>query len=134
MSGHNARMLMLGCGIGLAALLAAGVFVAMNRNNNKAIAIALTGGEPDKAPALIRRYGCAGCHTIGGVPGAVGKVAQPLDGLRARVFIAGRLQNSPDNLVRWIVSPDSVSPGTAMPRTGITPDEARHVAAYLYAR
>jgi cytochrome c2 len=33
--------------------------------------------------------------------------------------------------VRWIVNPRAVSPKTAMPVTGISEADARHVAAYL---
>jgi cytochrome c len=47
-------------------------------------------------------------------------------------MIAGELPNSPDNLVRWIKDPKAVEPGTAMPDLGLTDDEARDVAAYLY--
>ncbi|MEZ2410662.1 cytochrome c family protein [Bosea sp. RCC_152_1] len=94
---------------------------------------ALTGGDPARAPALLRRYGCGGCHTISALNGADGKVAAPLDAFAQRVFIGGAARNSPDNLVRWIVSPQSLSPRSAMPATGITPEEARDVAAFLYA-
>ncbi|MFE1599579.1 c-type cytochrome [Methylobacterium sp. ID0610] len=100
----------------------------------RAIAVALTGGDPARAPALITRYGCGGCHTIPGAPGADGKVAAPLDGLRQRVYLGGVLRNTAPNLVAWIVDPPAHAPRTAMPVTGITPDEARDVAAYLYAQ
>ena len=95
---------------------------------------ALTGGEPDHAPALLVRYGCGGCHTISGAAGADGQVGPSLVGLRQRVYVGGVLQNTPANLVRWIVDPQSVSPHSAMPATGITDAEARDVAAYLYAQ
>jgi cytochrome c len=42
--------------------------------------------------------------------------------------------NSPDNLTRWMVSPQTFSPRSAMPATGISEAEARDVAAYLYAQ
>jgi hypothetical protein len=42
------------------------------------LAATLTGGDPSRAPWLMTRYGCAGCHTIDGVPGAEGKVGPPL--------------------------------------------------------
>jgi cytochrome c len=104
----------------------------MSTQREDAIAKALTGGDPGRAPSLIRRYGCGGCHTISAIAGADGKVAAPLDQLRKRVYIGGVLQNTPDNLVRWIVSPRTFSPQSAMPETGITEAEARHVAAFLY--
>ncbi|TWB03581.1 c-type cytochrome [Bradyrhizobium stylosanthis] len=104
------------------------------RQQKEDVARAITGGDPTRAPALIRRYGCAGCHTISGIPGGDGQVGGSLTGLRARVYIAGVTTNSPDNLVRWIVKPQVFSPRTAMPATGITEADARDVAAYLYAQ
>jgi cytochrome c1 len=50
-----------------------------------------------------------------------------------RIYIAGVLENRSDNLVAWIVSPQSFSPQTAMPNTGISAQEAKNLAAYLYA-
>jgi cytochrome c len=97
-------------------------------------AIAMTGGDVARAPELIRRYGCAGCHTIPGIPGGDGKVGGPLKDIRQRVYVGGVVTNAPDNLVRWIVSPQTFSPRTAMPATGISEAEARDVAAYLYSR
>jgi cytochrome c2 len=95
-------------------------------------AIALTTGDPDFGRRLTQRYGCAGCHTIPGVPGAQGKVGPTLQGFAARVYIGGVATNSPDTLIRWIENPRSIDPKTAMPITGISRAEARHVAAYLY--
>ena len=45
---------------------------------------------------------------------------------------AGQLVNSPDNLIRWIVDPQTVEPGTAMPNLGVILAVARDMAAYLY--
>jgi|RhiMethySRZTD1v2_1073278.scaffolds.fasta_scaffold84011_3 cytochrome c len=116
----------------IALAIAAVAYWKVSTQREDAIAKALTGGDPRQAPSLIRRYGCGGCHTISAIAGADGKVAAPLDQLRKRVYIGGVLQNTPDNLVRWIVSPREFSPLTAMPETGITEAEARHVAAFLY--
>jgi cytochrome c len=82
---------------------------------------------------LATRFGCAGCHTIPGLPGARGQVAAPLEDLRNRVYLAGVVRNTADNLVQWIVDPSSLSPRTAMPVTGISRREAADLAAYLYA-
>lgn len=104
------------------------------RKDRQADAISLTGGDPTNAPALLIRYGCASCHKISGVAVPGGLVGPPLDGIRARVYIGGMLRNSPSNLERWIVNPHAFNPNTAMPATGITPAEARDVAAFLYAQ
>ena len=54
--------------------------------------------------------------------------------LAARLYLAGTLPNTPENLVRWIRDPKGVKPETAMPVTGISDEEARDVAAYLLSR
>jgi cytochrome c2 len=105
----------------------------MAASQSEAVARALTGGDPARASLLVTRYGCAGCHTIPGLPAAEGKVGPPLGGLSQRVFIAGVLPNTADNLVNWIVQPRTYSPGSAMPVTGISKAEARDIAAWLYA-
>jgi cytochrome c len=121
-----------------AALLVASATVIgalwQRQHQSEAIARAMTGGDLTRAPAIIRRYGCAGCHAIPGIPGGDGQVGGPLADIRHRVYVAGVVPNSPDTLVRWIVSPQTFSPRSAMPATGISEAEARDVAAYLYAR
>jgi cytochrome c1 len=59
-------------------------------------------------------------------------VGPPLDAWAEREFIAGSLPNEPDALIDWIVNPQAIEPGTAMPTLGVTPEEARDMAAYLY--
>jgi mono/diheme cytochrome c family protein len=93
----------------------------------------MTGGDVARAPDLIRRYGCAGCHTIPGIPGGDGQVGGSLQDVRRRVYVGGVVTNSPDNMIKWIVSPQALSPRSAMPATGISEAEARDVAAYLYS-
>jgi cytochrome c2 len=83
------------------------------------------------APDLMIQYGCPTCHVIPRVPGAVGKVGPSLDDLAQRSFLAGTLQNSPDNLVRWIRHPQQFQPGTAMPEMGVTAEDAKSIVAFL---
>lgn len=52
----------------------------------------------------------------------------------SRVYLAGVLPNTPENLVRWIYDPRGVSPRSAMPNTGVSEAEAREIAAYLLSR
>jgi cytochrome c len=124
--------------LGAMALLVASVAaVGMTwkaQHQSNSVAMAMTGGDLARAPDIIRRYGCAGCHTIPGIPGGDGQVGGPLSDIKHRVYVGGVLTNSPDNLVRWIVSPQAFSPRSAMPATGISEAEARDVAAFLSSR
>jgi mono/diheme cytochrome c family protein len=94
-------------------------------------AIALVGGNPDNARAHVLRYGCGGCHTIEGIPEAVGVAGPSLNGVARENWVAGIMPSTVDNLVGWIVNPQAYDPQTAMPRSGISEAEARDVAAYL---
>jgi cytochrome c len=81
---------------------------------------------------LIAGFGCGACHSIPGVPGARAMAAPPLDRFWQRSYIAGRLANTEDNLVKWITNPQQIDPGNAMPNLGVNEDQARDIAAYLY--
>ena len=83
------------------------------------------------APDLMIQYGCPTCHVIPHVPGAVGKVGPSLDDLVQRSYLAGTLQNSPENLVHWIQHQQQIHPGTAMPEMGVTSADALRIAAFL---
>jgi cytochrome c1 len=110
-----------------------GVAAAVKENHRQTQrAIALTGGDPDKAMASIARYGCAACHDIPGTQMPGGRAAQSLSGITDRIYLGGAVNNTPDNLIRWIVNPKQFDPKSAMPVTGIGDAEARNVAAYLY--
>ena len=93
----------------------------------------MAGAHPDAAPTVIEAFGCGSCHTIPGVDGADGRVGPNLAGIEDRWSIAGRLPNTPANLVRWIMDPQEVDPGTLMPDLGVPTQQARDIAAYLYS-
>ena len=94
--------------------------------------VVATGGDAERGEQILDAAPCGSCHTIPGIKGAHGKIAPPLNFFSQRTFIAGAVPNSPDNLVRWILDPQSIEPGTAMPSVGLSPEQARDVAAYLY--
>ena len=91
----------------------------------------VTGGSADLGKDAVDHYGCGRCHTIPGVKRASALVGPPLIHWSKRSFIAGELANTPDNLIRWIQNPKEVEPGTDMPVLGVTPEDARNIAAYL---
>ncbi|HJP84792.1 MAG TPA: cytochrome c oxidase assembly protein [Gemmatimonadaceae bacterium] len=92
----------------------------------------LTNADVERGRTAIRKYGCGSCHNIPGVGGAVGMVGPPLGQIAQRVYIAGVLPNEPDNMIRWIENPQAIDSKTAMPYMGVTPRDARDIAAYLY--
>ena len=95
-------------------------------------AILTGGGDARLGRTEIRKYGCNTCHEISGVPGARGLIGPRLDGVGQRYYIAGELPNTPTNLMLWIEHPRQVEPHTAMPEMGVTEQDSRDIAAYLY--
>jgi cytochrome c len=89
-------------------------------------------GGSEQGAILLSAHGCGSCHTIPGVSGATGTIGPPLAGYARRAYIAGKLPNQLDNLMRWIREPQSIEPGTAMPNLPVNEAEARAMAAYLY--
>jgi len=74
---------------------------------------------------------CASCHTIAGTP-AGGNVGPDLTHFASRRSIAaGTMPMSEGNLYGWVADPQSIKPGTKMPRVGLEPDELHAVVAYL---
>ncbi len=90
------------------------------------------GGNAELGKETIRRYGCQGCHSIPGIRDARGVVGPPLDHLSQRIYLAGELPNTPQNLMHWIQHPHDIHPRTAMPEMGVTEQDARDISAYLY--
>jgi putative membrane protein len=88
-------------------------------------------GDPAKGADEIKKVGCGSCHMIPGIAGANGLVGPPLDHMGRRIYIAGLLRQTPENLARWIRDPQSIAPGNAMPNMGLSEEQARNIAAYL---
>ena len=89
-------------------------------------------GDARRGADLVKNYRCGICHDIPGVAGANGNVGPPLHRIGTRTYIAGYIQNSPDNMAAWIEDPQKALPGNAMPRMGIPQKDARDIAAFLY--
>jgi cytochrome c len=116
-----------------APLAALGLAFVLGGCGSGSEAVSVPGAHPGSAPTVIRAFGCGSCHMIPGVEGADGRVGPNLAGIEGRWSIAGRLPNTPANLVRWIMHPQEVDPGTLMPDLGVPTQQARDIAAYLYS-
>ena len=121
---------MLGCVALLACILSS---CNANAGGQANLATTVTGGDVQRGSAAIFKYGCGSCHTISGISNAHGLVGPPLTGIGARMYVAGVLQNTPENIVHWIQDPKAVDNKTVMPTLGVTRQDATDIAAYLYS-
>jgi cytochrome c oxidase subunit 2 len=89
--------------------------------------------------SLFTAKTCGSCHTIRGFPGAAGVVGPDLTHVGARTTIAGSwLDNTPEQLQRWIHNPEAVKPGNTMWVKGyvlnhikLTPGDEAALVAFL---
>jgi cytochrome c len=122
-----------GRAVGLFVLgMAAAALAGCQGGRSEAESVHVPGGNAERGNAVMVEFGCGACHTIPGVDGASGTVGPPLTFWSRRSYIAGNLPNAPENLIRWVMNPHDVEPGTAMPPLGVSQQQARDVAAYLY--
>ena len=84
-------------------------------------------GNSRNGAMLIAQFGCGKCHVIPGISGADGVVGPPLTAVGRRIFIAGLLNNSPDNMMAWLQDPQAIVPGNAMPQMDISVQQARDI-------
>ncbi len=98
---------------------------------SRADAAPLRAGDVERGKLALGQYACQACHTIPGITSSLPNVGPPLTGLASRSLIAGKLANTPDNLVLWVRDPKSVKPLSAMPDMGVNELDARDMAAYL---
>ncbi len=74
---------------------------------------------------------CINCHTIAGTV-ATGRFGPDLTHLASRDTIAsGPIQNTPENLKKWIADPNSMKPGVLMPSMHLNDHDLDVITAYL---
>lgn len=111
-------------------VLSLAALAACGKDRQQATVVA--GGQAELGRKLLEQYQCGSCHRIPGVAAARSNVGPALDTFGRRSYIAGHIPNYPDPLMRWISDPAAMKPGTPMPDMGVSADDARHMAAYLY--
>jgi cytochrome c oxidase subunit II len=75
--------------------------------------------------------GCYTCHAIRDTP-AAGALGPDLTHIGSRLTLAAAtVENTHENLVRWILDPQAIKPGNRMPPTIIDPDELDAMVEYL---
>jgi len=97
----------------------------------RAAAAEPTAGLVQRGADLFQGSACIGCHTIRGTK-AQGTVGPDLTHVGSRTTIAaGILDNTPQNMKRWVQNPQGVKVGAKMPNLNLTDADATAIAAYL---
>lgn len=92
------------------------------------------GTERERGRDLFTRHDCHHCHVIrgGGTPDQSQAMGPDLTHLASRTTIgAVTVDNTTENLARWIADPHTIKPGVLMPATRLAPDELRALVRYL---
>ncbi len=99
----------------------------------------LEGASVEKGSALFEGKGCRQCHEYTGAPrGALPAGVPDLEGKGDRMaralapdlrYVRDRM--APGELVRWLDDPKAQKPDTLMPKTPLSADEVRDLAAFL---
>jgi cytochrome c1 len=92
---------------------------------------AAAGGNPDRGKQLVAQYGCTVCHIIPGIDGPRGMVGPSLEHFGSRTVIGGKIPNTPGNVIRMLQNPQALNATNVMPNLGITPADAKDLAAFL---
>jgi cytochrome c oxidase subunit 2 len=90
-------------------------------------------GNPAAAEGqtVFMHNACINCHTVKGTV-ANGRFGPDLTHLASRDTIAsGPIQNTPENLRRWIEDPNSMKPGSRMPSMHLNDHDLDVITAYL---
>jgi cytochrome c oxidase subunit 2 len=89
------------------------------------------GDEAAKGLALFLQTSCVSCHAINGTT-AVARVGPDLTHFASRRQLgAGRADNTPENLRRWLANPQRVKPGVMMPDFKFTDEQLTQLVAYF---
>jgi len=96
-----------------------------------------SGGSAPAGAMIFANAPCAICHRVKGLSGFSPEYKGTFKGpdlthFGSRVTIAGSiLENTPENLAKWIQDPDGVKPGAYMPKLGVHGKDLDDLVAYL---
>jgi cytochrome c oxidase subunit II len=95
-------------------------------------AVAPTSAAAEHGQQVFQQRTCSSCHVIQGTS-ALGQVGPDLTHLASRATIgAGTLDNTPDNLRRWVKNAQEVKAGALMPSfTNLSDTDLSDLASYL---
>ena len=100
-------------------------------DDQRAPARSPTDSDQAAGAAVFATRACSACHTIAGTP-AQGRLGPDLTHLAGREMIAaGTLPNNRGSLAGWIADPQTIKPGTLMPRVPLESGELQVLITYL---
>ncbi len=92
---------------------------------------AAVSGEAEQGRTLFLSISCMQCHAVEGTP-AKGAAGPNLTHFASRgILAAGVLENTPENLQRWLADPQAIKPGCHMPNMKLSNSEVEKLALYL---
>jgi cytochrome c oxidase subunit II len=81
---------------------------------------------------IFRDQKCGDCHAVSPADTAP-RSGPPLTHIASRKLLGGEIPNTPENLTRWIATPQSVKPGNRMPEPQLSAAQIGALNAYLEA-
>lgn len=85
----------------------------------------------DRGRRLFVDRACGACHTLADA-GATGEVGPNLNLIgRRNTIAAGILDNTPENMRRWLKDPQAIKPGALMPNLQLGDEEIRLLTEYM---
>lgn len=114
-------------------LIAAGLSCSWFRDFDYERGARIANGDPLVGREKMRKRSCTSCHIIPGIPDADGTSGPTLEHWSQRKTFAGDHLNNPENMMRWLQKPSDLRPQTSMPAMGVTEQDSRDMAAYLFS-
>jgi cytochrome c oxidase subunit 2 len=88
-------------------------------------------GEAAQGAQVFQRLTCMNCHAIAGTA-ANARIGPDLTHVGSRQTLgAGRVENRPDTMARWITNPHELKPGVLMPGFQLSEADLHALVAYL---
>ena len=90
-----------------------------------------TTAEATRGFELFRKMTCINCHNINGAGGGT-QYGPDLTHVASRSTLAAEVvENTRENLVRWLTDPQAVKPGSLMPNFRLTHEQVNDLSSYL---
>ncbi|WP_348543552.1 cytochrome c oxidase subunit II [Chthoniobacter sp.] len=101
------------------------------QRHQSAPSLPVVDGAAARGLAIFKQMTCASCHAIGGT-GMEARIGPDLTHFASRKQIgAGAVENTPENLRRWLTNPQDVKPGVQMPNFKFRADQLSDLVAYF---